>query len=409
MKTNWQTKKLGEVCDFSRGLTYSKKDEVDFSDNIVLRSNNIDLKSSLLDLSDLRYINNKIIIPDNKRVRRGSIIICTANGSKSHLGKIALIDDDYEYAFGGFMGQLTPRECIDSKYFFYNLNSSFYKDHLEKISSGANINNLKFSDLKDLEIPFPPLPEQHRIVKILDEVFKKTEKAKKNAEKNLQNAKELFESYLQSVFANPSSAKATAGKPGKDWEEKRLGDVYDVRDGTHDSPKYQKVGRALITSKNLKRDELDYQKIKYISENDYNKINERSKVHKGDILFAMIGTIGNPVVIKTEPDFAIKNVALFKIPKEQNSYFLKYFLDSKFVIDKIMSEAKGTTQKFVGLGYLRDFKIKLPKLDEQKSIVAKLDALSVKAKKLEAIYQQKLADLEELKKSVLKKAFSGKL
>ncbi|MDD2245147.1 MAG: restriction endonuclease subunit S [Dysgonamonadaceae bacterium] len=398
-KNNWQTKKLSEVCDFSRGLTYSKKDEVDFSDNIVLRSNNIDLKSSLLDLSDLRYINNKIIIPDNKRVRRGSIIICTANGSKSHLGKIALIDDDYEYAFGGFMGQLTPKECIDSKYFFYNLNSSFYKDHLEKISSGANINNLKFSDLKDLEIPLPPLSEQHHIVKILDEVFVDVAKAKENAGKNLQNAKELFESYLQSVFANP----------GKDWEEKRLGEAYDVRDGTHDSPKYQKEGYALITSKNLKRDELDYQKIKYISEKDYKKINERSKVHKGDILFAMIGTIGNPVVIKTEPDFAIKNVALFKIPKDQNSYFLKYFLDSKFVIDKMMSEAKGTTQKFVGLGYLRNFKIQLPNLDEQKAIVAKLDTLSAETKKLETIYQQKLADLEELKKSVLRRAFNGDL
>ncbi|NQU83805.1 MAG: restriction endonuclease subunit S, partial [Parcubacteria group bacterium] len=137
-----------------------------------------------------------------------------------------------------------------------------------------------------MKILYPQsISEQHRIVKILDDVFTDVAKAKENAEKNLQNAKELFESYLQGVFANP----------GKDWKEKRLGDVYDVRDGTHDSPKYQKEGYALITSKNLKRDELDYQKIKYISEKDYKKINERSKVHKGDVLFAMIGTIGNPV------------------------------------------------------------------------------------------------------------------
>lgn len=115
MQNSWQTKKLGDICNFQRGLTYSKKDEVDFSDNVVLRSNNIDLKSSLLDLSDLRYINNKIIIPDNKKVQKDSIIICTANGSKNHLGKIALIDDDYGYAFGGFMGQLRPNKYIDSK------------------------------------------------------------------------------------------------------------------------------------------------------------------------------------------------------------------------------------------------------------------------------------------------------
>ena len=398
MKNKWQTKKLGDICNFQRGLTYSKRDEVDFSNNVVLRANNVGMDSTL-NFSELKYINDKIKINEDKKVKKDSLIICTASGSKSHLGKVALINDNYGYAFGGFMGQITPKKDLNSKYLFYNLISDEYKDYINKLSSGVNINNLRFDSLGEFQIPLPPFPEQHRIVKILDEVFEKVAKAKENSERNLQNTKELFESYLQSVFANQ----------GKDWEEKRLGDAYDVRDGTHDSPRYQKEGYALITSKNLKRDELDYKNIKYISEKDYKKVNERSKVHKSDILFAMIGTIGNPVVVEVEPNFAIKNVALFKIPKEQNSYFLKYFLDSKFVIDKMMREAKGTTQKFVGLGYLRDFKIQLPKLTEQKSIVVKLDALSAETKKLEAIYKQKLADLEELKKSVLKKAFSGGL
>ena len=154
---------------------------------------------------------------------------------------------------------------------------------------------------------------------------------------------------------------------------------------------------------------MNYDNVNYISEQDYININKRSKVNKGDILFAMIGTIGNPVVIQDEPDFAIKNVALFKVPKEQNSYFLKYFLDAKSTIDKMMGDAKGTTQKFVGLGYLRGFKILMPPIKEQQNIVQKLDALSTETKKLEAIYQQKIYDLEELKKSVLQKAFSGEL
>ncbi|MBW2654116.1 MAG: restriction endonuclease subunit S, partial [Deltaproteobacteria bacterium] len=194
-----------------------------------------------------------------------------------------------------------------------------------------------------------------------------------------------------------------------EWEEKRLGEVYDVKDGTHDSPKYQPEGFPLITSKNLKNDILNYNKVKYISEQDYININKRSKVDKGDILFAMIGTIGNPIVVQEEPNFAIKNVALFKISKEQNSYFLKYYLDSKSSIDKMLCDAKGTTQKFVGLGYLRNFIIQLPSLSEQKQIVKKLDALSAKTKKLEAVYQKKIDDLEELKKSILQKAFSGEL
>jgi type I restriction enzyme S subunit len=189
---------------------------------------------------------------------------------------------------------------------------------------------------------------------------------------------------------------------------KTLSQVYDVRDGTHDSPKYQKVGYALITSKNLKNGLLDYKSIKYISEKDYEKINDRSKVDKGDVLFAMIGTIGNPVVVDIEPNFAIKNVALFKVPKEQNSYFLKYFLDTKAVIDKMAKDAK-VQHKNLWIRILRNFEIKIPKMLEQDVIVSKLDSLSSQTKKLEQIYTKKLLDLEELKKSILKRAFNGEL
>ena len=238
-----------------------------------------------------------------------------------------------------------------------------------------------------------------RIVTILDESFAAIDKAKENAQKNLNNARELFDSYLQSVFDNAYDK----------WEEYKMGEIYDVRDGTHDSPKYHKEGYALITSKNLKDESLDYSEINYISEQDYNKINERSKVDIGDILYAMIGTIGKPVVIEKEPDFAIKNVALFKVPSEQNSYFLKYYLNSQNVINRMKNDAKGTTQKFIGLGYLRSFPIFVPTRNEQDNIVKKLDALSAETKKLEAIYEQKLADLEELKQSILEKAFKGEL
>ena len=123
----------------------------------------------------------------------------------------------------------------------------------------------------------------------------------------------------------------------------------------------------------------------------------------------MIGTIGNPVEIVEEPKYAIKNVALFKVDNNQNSSFLKYYLSSPFVIDKMNKEAKGTTQRFVGLGYLRKFSIFIPSIKTQKHIVSQLDKLQAETKKLEAIYQKKIEDLEELKKSVLQKAFNGEL
>ena len=178
MKTNWQTKKLGEICDFQRGLTYSKNDEVGFSNNIVLRATNIDLNTNTLNFSELKYIDDSFKIPKDKKVSKGSLIICTASGSKSHLGKVALIDAEYDYAFGGFMAQITPKKEVDSKYLFYIFVSDAYKNLIDKLSSGININNLKFSDLENFEIKLPSLPEQKRIVKILDEAYEKIENSK---------------------------------------------------------------------------------------------------------------------------------------------------------------------------------------------------------------------------------------
>ena len=123
----------------------------------------------------------------------------------------------------------------------------------------------------------------------------------------------------------------------------------------------------------------------------------------------MIGTIGNPVVIMEEPDFAIKNVALIKSNKENNSYFFSYYLDLEMVIKKMQDESKGTTQRFVSLGYMRNFEVPCPKIEIQNKIVKQIDLLSEQTNLLQEKYKQKLANLEELKKSILEKAFKGEL
>jgi type I restriction enzyme, S subunit len=200
MRKDWEIKKLEDVVTFTRGLTYSKKDEVELSENIVLRSNNVDLKTNQLDFTELKYINSNIAIHFEKKVKEGTLLICTANGSKQHLGKVALIDNNCNYAFGGFMGLISPLDNIYPKFLFYLMISDAYKKFINSLSNGANINNLKFSDLGLFQIPIPPLPEQKRIVSILDKAFAAIDKAKANAEQNLNNAKELFESYLQNIF-----------------------------------------------------------------------------------------------------------------------------------------------------------------------------------------------------------------
>ena len=185
--------------------------------------------------------------------------------------------------------------------------------------------------------------------------------------------------------------------------------VVNVRDGTHDTPKYISEGYPLITSKNLKNNNIDFDKVNYISKEDYEKINLRSKVDIGDVLFSMIGTIGNPVLIKGQTNYAIKNVALFKDINLINMTFFRFYLETKFVIDKMKKEAKGSTQKFVSLKYLRNFPICYPSLEEQQRIVNRIESLFTKLDRAKELIENTLAQFEQNKMAILHKAFSGEL
>lgn len=173
------------------------------------------------------------------------------------------------------------------------------------------------------------------------------------------------------------------------WQWARLNDVYDVRDGTHDTPKYVSKGFPLVTSKNLSSGKLDLSDVKFISEEDHSKIQDRSRVDKLDILFAMIGSIGNPVIVDTDIDFSIKNVALFKfysLDLSEPSYLCKYLVN---VSNEMKKKAAGGVQSFVSLGFLRGYPFPLPPLEEQKRIVAKVDQLMALCDELEARQQKK--------------------
>jgi type I restriction enzyme S subunit len=193
------------------------------------------------------------------------------------------------------------------------------------------------------------------------------------------------------------------------WEVRALSDVFDVRDGTHDSPQFVKNGQyPLVTSKNLMPNGLiDLINVNYISEKDFIEINKRSKVDSGDLLFAMIGTIGSPTIVESKPNFAIKNVALFKRKSSQvDVTFLRYFLQSPSVINQMLKECRGATQKFVSLNYLRTFPIPIPTLSEQLRIVAKLDSLFERTDKAIALVEQNITNAKHLMASVLNDAFT---
>jgi type I restriction enzyme S subunit len=393
VKAGWQRKAIGEVCDVVNGGT-PKTGVAEYWDGphqwITPAEMGKRVKPYIGQTE--RTITDSGMQNSSARLLPQQSVILSSRAPIGHL----VINTAPMATNQGCKG-LVPRNGLDSKYLYYYL--AGIVPLLNDLGSGATFKELSGGKLKEVPVPIAPLPEQHRIVAILDEAFNSIATAKANAEKNLQNARALFESHLQSVF--------TEGDDGV--EETTLGETYDVRDGTHDSPKFYDEGFPLVTSKNLKRDGLNFDSIKFISEVDYRKINERSGVNVGDVLFAMIGTIGNPVVVQGEPSFAIKNMALFKVPKSQSSEFLRYFLSAEVTLSRMKREANGTTQKFVGLGYLRKFPIRLPSLPIQREIVRELDQLSAETDRLESIYQQKLTALDGLKKSLLHQAFSGQL
>ena len=185
-----------------------------------------------------------------------------------------------------------------------------------------------------------------------------------------------------------------------------------VRDGTHDTPKYVKNGIPLVTSKNLKKGQIDFSTVEPISYEDHCQISIRSGVESGDILFAMIGTIGNPVVIQGNQEFSIKNVGLFKKNESAiNSYFLSFWLSSH-LFEKIAEEKqliKGTTQKFIPLGNLRALPIPFPPLKEQKRIVEKVEELLSELDKGIESLKTAQKQLKVYRQAVLKWAFEGKL
>lgn len=405
MSNNWEIKTLGEVCQFRRGLTYSKNDEVAHSKNAVLRANNINLETNTLNFEDIRYISDEIIIPESKKLIKDSVMICTASGSRSHLGKVAFIDKDYDYAFGGFMGLLVPdSKIIDPKYFFTILTSGQFRDHINSLTAGANINNLKFSQIQDYPIVVPPLSEQKRIVKILDEKFESLEQLKKITEEQIKDAKELFESRLSNVFAELH----------KNSNQRQLGDFCTrVSVGhvglTTDFYCESNIGIPFIRSQNVRPGSLDWKGIQYITK-DFHKKLKKSQLQKGDLLFVRVGANrGDCCVLRDDlEDVNCANIVFARL-KEGNSSFFELYCRSDMGRKQLLGMSVGAAQGVINTKSVAGLVVPYPCEDEQDKVVIEINQLSEKTKELELIFQRKVVDLEELKKSYLEQAFAGKL
>ncbi|MEI6553187.1 MAG: restriction endonuclease subunit S, partial [bacterium] len=295
---------------------------------------------------------------------------------------------------------------IDKDFFYYLLGSPVVFNQFDNLAAGSTVRNLNTKLVASVEVPFPSLLEQKRIVKVLDEVFSKLEIAKNNLENNVQNTKILRELYLQSIFA----------KHGKDWEESSIGKTCNLMTGGTPSKArkeyFQNGTINWLVSGDINKKEirdcdgkitklgLEKSNTKYLPLNSVMiALNGQGKT-RGTVAMLRIKATCNQSLVSIYPKDDLKLLPELVFAN----------LDGRYNEIRRLTGDTGNDRRGLNMPIIRNIKFSFPKsIIEQKAIVKKLDELSEQTKKLEVIYKKKLADLEELKKSVLKKAFTGML
>jgi type I restriction enzyme, S subunit len=378
---NAKTKKE-KYLDIPEGTPYVATKDVSYN-SVIDYDNGIKIPNSDLDKF--------------RKAHKNSILICAEGGSAGR--KLAFNTKDI--CFVNKLFALEPFDFMDPRYVFYFYHTSDFQEQFKSRMTGL-IGGVSMGKFKDIDIPVPPLPIQKKIVEVLDSAFEKIAKAKENSEQNLKNAKEVFESYLQKVFENK----------GEDWEEKKFNEICEkITDGTHQTPTYFSEGVIFLSSKNVTSGKIDWNNIRYIDQKQHEEMQKRVSPQLNDILLAKNGTTGVAAIVDKDEIFDIYvSLALLRPKENINPLFLLYFINSPIAKKQFNKRLKGIGVPNLHLQEIREVEISFPKsLEKQKTIVSKLDNLSTQTKQLEQIYSKKLSCLEELKQSILQKAFKGEL
>jgi type I restriction enzyme S subunit len=381
MKKGWPIKTLGDVCQLISGQHIDAKD-------YNTESRGVGYLTGPSDFGPLHPVITKWTEHPKVKAKRGDVLI-TVKGSG--VGKINLLDED-EVAISR---QLMAVRVTGAEPSFVHAILSSTFDHFQSLSTGAAIPGISREQVLGLTIALPPLAEQQRIVGLLDEAFEGLATAKANAEKNLQNARALFESHLQSVFTQrgPGWVETTLGEIGKISMCKRI--FKEETTATGDIPFY-KIGT------------FGKDPDAFIPSQTYNEYRAKySFPDKGAVLISAAGTIGRRVRYDGEPAyFQDSNIVWIENDEKQalNDYLYHFYGACDW------NSTKGATIPRLYNDNLRRIAIGFPKsLPEQRRIVTQLDALSEETQRLARLYERKLAALEALKKSLLHQAFTGEL
>jgi len=402
MKTGWPVKSLADTCEtFADGDWIESKDQSPEGVRLV-QTGNIG-EGIFKDRGEkARYVSDTTF----KQLRCTEVFEgdCLISRLPDPVGRSCILPNTGERmitAVDCTIVRFDPKQLIPE---FFNLYSQSL-DYLKAIdaeTTGTTRKRISRSKLGQVSIPAPSLPKQHRIVRILDEAFHGLATAKANAEKNLQNARALFESHLEAVFT----------QRGEGWVEKALTEIcVKITDGEHLRPKVTTSGVPFLSAKDVLDHDVVFTAPLFISETDALKFRKRCDPEMGDILIVSRGaTVGRTCVVKTSKMFCLLgSVILLKVGPSVSSRYVAYALKYQTIRNQLMTASEAAAQQAIYLRDIKPLKIGCPSLAEQQTIVSKLDAIITETHRLESIYQQKLTALDSLKKSLLYQAFQGDL
>lgn len=385
MKEGWEYKKLGEVADFYRGLTYGKQDEAISSDVCVLRSNNIDMESMSLNFDEIKYLSPDFVIPEDKKLKGNSIFICMSNGSKQHVGKVAFVENDMDYAFGGFMGLITPSKEVSAKYVYYACRSSLYRVFLTSIGNGIGITNLKFTDLYNFSFPMPKLSHQQQIVSELDLLSGVIEKQKAQ----LEELDKLAQSIFYDMFGDPVTNE-------KGWKIIKLESLLSkLRYGTGTPPQFSNQGYKFIRATNIKGGYVCEENMLFISPEEAAKI-EKCKLQKNDMIIVRSGVNAGDVCRISDDyvdQYAGYDIIITINSILANTMFLNILMNNRDYVDTFIKPlTRRAAQPHLNAQQVKSLCIPIPPLSLQQEFAAKVEAIEA----MKAKVRQSLKEAETL-------------
>lgn len=399
----WDKVRLADYCEIKPPKSEAKRKlkETDLVSFVPMSNLGIDTPELLLkeDKALSEVADNYTYFAEND-VLLAKITPCFENGK---LGIAKGLTNGVGFGSSEFIVFRTSDRLLPEYLYYYLLRPSFREAGQSVMTGAVGHKRVPKGFIQEIEIPLPPILEQKRIVAILDQAFADIDRARELTERNLLNARELFESYLQQVFS----------RNGEEWVTEKMSEVSEgkITDGTHQTPKYFDSGYIFLSSKNVTSGVIDWKNIKYIDECQHIAMQKRLSPRLNDILLAKNGTTGVAAIVDREVIFDIYvSLALIRPSNKIVPRYLLHFINSSVARNQFIKRLKGVGVPNLHLNEIREVLVSYPiDINKQEEIVEKIDSLIDLRNSLENIYQAKLENLEKLKKSFLQKAFSGEL